>query len=114
MREVLPRARVSATLRPLAGEVAVSPFHLARGFRQAVRLPIHRYLSHLRLRVALARLTGVGGDLLTVALDCGFSSRAIHGRLPRPARGAALAFPAGSLPRELQEKRRSWKRTSPA
>ena len=77
VREVLAaRLADRLTLAQVAREVGVSPFHLARGFRQATGLPLHRYLNQLRLRVALGRLTGTGGDLLDLALDTGFGSHA--------------------------------------
>lgn len=77
VREVLA-ARMSerVTLDRVAREVGVSPFHLARGFRETMGIPVHRYLNQLRLRVALGRVAGTGGDLLGIALDTGFSSHA--------------------------------------
>ena len=114
VREVLAaRLAERVTLDLLTREVAVSPFHLARGFRQAVGLPIHRYLNQLRLRVALARLTGTGGDLLSVALDCGFSS---HAHFTDAFRGEFGAPPSRFRPapsrRELQEMRKKLEATS--
>lgn len=113
VREVLAtRLAERVTLDALAREVAVSPFHLARGFRQAVGLPIHRYLNQLRLRVALARLCGTGGDLLSVALDCGFSS---HAHFTDAFRGEFGAPPSRFRPapsrRELQEMRKKLEAT---
>ena len=116
VREVLA-ARLSerVTLGVLAREVAVSPFHLARGFRQAVGVPIHRYLNQLRLRVALARLTGAGGDLLSVALDCGFSSHAHFTDAFRSEFGTPPSrFRPAPSRRELQEMRKKLEATSPA
>ncbi|HEX5042039.1 MAG TPA: AraC family transcriptional regulator [Candidatus Polarisedimenticolaceae bacterium] len=108
VREVLAaRLGERVTLDLLAREVAVSPFHLARGFRQATGVPIHRYLNRLRLRLALARLSGTGGDLLAVALDCGFSSHAHFTDAFRAEFGAppSRLRPAPS-PRELREMRK--------
>jgi AraC-like DNA-binding protein len=62
------------TLGEVAEEVHVSPFHLARLFRQGTGVPIHRYLTRLRLRASLERLAGDGTDLTTIALDLGFAS----------------------------------------
>lgn len=77
VREVLAeRLAGKLTLDVIAREVGVSPFHLARLFREETGLPIHRYLNRLRLRVALARVSADGGDLLGIALDSGFSSHA--------------------------------------
>jgi AraC-like DNA-binding protein len=62
------------TLADVAGAVHASPFHLARVFRQRTGLPLHRYLTRLRLRAALERLAGGAHDLTALALDLGFSS----------------------------------------
>jgi AraC-like DNA-binding protein len=116
VREVLAaRLGERVTLDLLAREVAVSPFHLARGFRQVVGLPIHRYLNRLRLRVALARLTGTGGDLLPVALDCGFSSHAHFTDAFRAEFGAPPSrFRPAPSRRELREMRKKLEATPTA
>ena len=62
------------TLGDVAEAVRVSPFHLARLFRQRTGVPIHRYLTRLRLRASLERLAGEGTDLTTLAMDLGFAS----------------------------------------
>lgn len=62
------------TLTEIAREVAVSPFNLARIFREQTGLPIHRYLTQLRLRTSLERLSESMTDLTSLALDLGFSS----------------------------------------
>jgi AraC-like DNA-binding protein len=53
--------------------VNASPFNFARIFQQQTGLPLHRYLTHLRLRAALERLPETD-DITTLALDLGFSS----------------------------------------
>ena len=60
------------TLSEIARELAVSPFNFARIFQQHTGLPLHRYLTLLRLRVSLERLAD--SDLTKLALDLGFSS----------------------------------------
>ncbi len=62
------------TLHEVARAVHASPFHLARLFRRRTGVPLHRYLTRLRLRAALERLAGGANDLTAVALDLGFSS----------------------------------------
>ncbi len=59
------------TLDDVARAVHVSPFHLARIFQQQTGVPVHRYLTQLRLRASLERLDS---DLTVVALELGFSS----------------------------------------
>ncbi len=62
------------TLDDVAREVHASPFHLARIFQQRTGVPVHRYLTQLRLRAALERLADGADDLTALALDLGFSS----------------------------------------
>ncbi len=62
------------TLEEVARAVHASPFHLARIFQQQTGVPIHRYLTQLRLRASLERLTDGASDLTALALDLGFSS----------------------------------------
>jgi AraC family transcriptional regulator len=61
-------------LDDVARAVHASPFHLARVFRQRTGVPIHRYLTRLRLRAAVERLSDGASDLAAMALELGFSS----------------------------------------
>jgi AraC-like DNA-binding protein len=61
-------------LTEVAREVGSSPFNFARIFQQQTGIPVHRYLTLLRLRVSLERLSDADEDLTTLALDLGFSS----------------------------------------
>jgi AraC family transcriptional regulator len=62
------------TLNDVARAVHASPFHLARVFRQQTGVPIHRYMTRLRLRASLERLAEGASDLSALALEFGFSS----------------------------------------
>jgi AraC-like DNA-binding protein len=62
------------TLDDVARAVHASPFHLARVFQQRTGVPVHRYLTLLRLRAALERLADGAVDLTHLALELGFSS----------------------------------------
>ncbi len=62
------------TLDDVARAVNVSPFHLARIFQEYTDVSVHRYLTQLRLRVALERLNEGVEDLTSLALELGFSS----------------------------------------
>jgi AraC-like DNA-binding protein len=62
------------TLDDVARAVHASPFHLARVFQQQTGVPVHRYLTQLRLRVSLERLAQGANDLTELALELGFSS----------------------------------------
>ena len=72
-------------------------------------MPIHRYLTQLRLRSSLERLADGANDLTALALELGFSShshftdafRREFGHAPsrdRPG-GASLGAPASGRPR---------------
>ena len=58
-------------LQELAQEAGLSPFHLARIFRQAVGLPPHAYQIQLRLTSAKT-LLAQGFDVSSVAIETGF------------------------------------------
>lgn len=62
------------TLHDVAEAVHASPFHFARAFRSQTGIPIHRYLTHLRLRNALQRLAEGADDLSALAVELGFAS----------------------------------------
>jgi AraC family transcriptional regulator len=62
------------TLDEIARAVDTSPFHLSRVFQRQTGVPIHRYLSGLRLRTALERLEAGARDLTALALEFNFSS----------------------------------------
>jgi AraC family transcriptional regulator len=62
------------TLDDIARAVHTSPFHLARLFQRQAGMPVHRYLTRLRLRASLERLADGADDLTALALELGFSS----------------------------------------
>lgn len=62
------------TLDEVASAVHASPFNFARIFQQQTGLPVHRYLTLLRLRASLELISGGNADLTSVALDLGFAS----------------------------------------
>lgn len=64
----------SVTLGEIASAVSASPFNFARIFQQQVGMPVHRYLTRLRLRTSLELIAEPGADLTSIALDLGFSS----------------------------------------
>lgn len=61
-------------LEDVAGAAGTSPFHLCRLFKRSTGLPIHRYLTRLRLAAALERVVEGCTDLTDLALELGFSS----------------------------------------
>ena len=68
------RMSEAITLEDVGTAVNASPFNFARIFQQQTGLPIHRYLTLLRLRAALERIADPRTDLTKIALDLGFSS----------------------------------------
>jgi len=62
------------TFDDVARAVYASPFHLARVFQQRTGMPVHRYLTLLRLRASLERLAEGANNLTALALELGFSS----------------------------------------
>ncbi len=62
------------TLDDVARAAGASPFHLTRIFQQRTGVPVHRYLTRLRLRASLERLAEGASDLTALALELGFSS----------------------------------------
>lgn len=61
-------------LEDVAAAVNASPFNFARIFHQQTGLPVHRYLTLLRLRASLERIAAADADITRIALDLGFSS----------------------------------------
>ncbi|PJI84648.1 AraC family transcriptional regulator [Yoonia maricola] len=61
-------------LEVLANVCAVSPYHMARSFRQATGLSPMAYLRARRLSVAAAELADGDRDILTIALDAQYNS----------------------------------------
>jgi AraC-like DNA-binding protein len=62
------------TLSDVARAAHTSPFHLARIFQQYTGIPVHHYLTRLRLRSSLERLACGTPNLAALALELGFSS----------------------------------------
>ena len=62
------------TLEDVAAAGNASPFNFARIFQQQAGVPVHRYLTMLRLRASLERLAEGAEDITGLALDLGFSS----------------------------------------
>ena len=61
-------------LSDLAAALDCSVFHLCHRFKQVHGVTIHQYRHDLRLRTSLERLREGERDLMTLALDLGFSS----------------------------------------
>ncbi|MGH9802453.1 MAG: helix-turn-helix domain-containing protein [Blastocatellia bacterium] len=68
------RISEAVSLDDVARAVFTSPFHFARIFQKHTGVPVHRYLTQLRLRASLERLADGAEDLTALALELGFSS----------------------------------------
>ena len=103
-RLLAARLEEPLSLRELARALSVSPFHLARVFRATVGRSLHAWRTQVRLRVALERVLD-GADLMTVALDAGFSSHSHFTQAFHAAFGAApskvRSLPAAALSKIL-------------
>jgi AraC family transcriptional regulator len=98
------------TLEDVAESVHVSPFHLARIFQERTGVPVHRYLTRLRLRLSLDRLADGATDLTALALELGFSShshfadafRREFGRTPSQVRRATSSKALREMSKNLK------------
>lgn len=98
------------TLDDVARAAHASPFHLARIFQQQTGVPVHRYLTQLRLRASLERLAGGARDLTRLAFELGFSShshftdafRQEFGRAPSEVRDSATRCVIRQMSKNLE------------
>jgi len=60
------------TLRDLARQARLSPYHFLRTFERLTGLTPHQYVCRARLREAAMRLTMEPSRILDIAFDCGF------------------------------------------
>jgi AraC family transcriptional regulator len=78
-------------LGDLAAVVAVSQAHLARSFRNATGIPLHRYVLHRRLERAQSLLSHAGARVQTVAEQSGFADAPHLSKAYRKAYGITPA-----------------------
>ncbi|ULK97252.1 AraC family transcriptional regulator [Bradyrhizobium sp. I71] len=73
----------------LASVSGRSPFHFTRAFARSVGMTPHRYVVHLRLRAAVARIREGRTRLADVAAETGFSDQSHLSRWIRRVHGVA-------------------------
>jgi AraC-like DNA-binding protein len=77
------------SLERLARDVGASVFHLCRVFKAQTGSTIHQYRTQLRIRRSLELLERNPGDILSTALDLGFSGHSHYTRTFHEAFGLA-------------------------
>jgi AraC family transcriptional regulator len=75
------------TLADLARVAGLSTFHFARMFTLAIGVPLHRYVSRMRLENATAEIAAGRSPLAQIAFNARFSSQASFTRAFRRATG---------------------------
>jgi AraC-like DNA-binding protein len=84
-------------LAAVAARLHTSPWHLTRTFREVTGVPMHRWLTDVRLRIGLDLLLETDAPITALAHRLGFAShahlttsfRALFGRAPSEARAEA-------------------------
>ena len=97
------RMKEPLSLNDVARHVGLSPYHMARIFREHAGVPVHRYLTRLRLRDAVERLADGVEDLTNLALELGYASHshftdAFGREFGRPPSVVRADLKAGVLP----------------
>jgi AraC-like DNA-binding protein len=87
-REALA-ADIERPLPALASDLAVSPHHLSRVFREVTGHTVSRHRMRLRARAALERLAGGESELSRLAADLGFADQSHLCRVLRSETGSA-------------------------
>jgi AraC family transcriptional regulator len=77
------------SLRQLARDAAMSPFHFLRTFRAVAGMAPHQFQLHTRLQHAATRLRGSEDKISAIALEAGFSDLSTFNRRFRRLLGAS-------------------------
>jgi AraC-like DNA-binding protein len=89
VRAIERRSSAPLTLRELAAEAGLSPYHFLRTFERLTGVTPHQYLRRSRLREAAMRLSIEPAKVIDVAFDCGFADVSNFNRAFRAEFGAS-------------------------
>jgi AraC family transcriptional regulator len=102
LREIESQPGAPHDLNRLAEIARLSPYHFLRTFRALTGATPHQYLLRMRLRRAAMLLKEKAGNILDVALDCGFGDASNFSR--------AFRSEFGVSPRSYMPKRAAFHR----
>jgi AraC family transcriptional regulator len=80
LRRIEAQCDRSLSLRQLAREAAMSPYHFLRTFRSVAGVTPHQFLLHTRLQRAAARLRCSDEKIAVIAADAGFTDLSTFNR----------------------------------
>jgi AraC family transcriptional regulator len=72
IRSIDRRPHAALTLRTMARDANLSPYHFLRTFQRLTGVAPHQYVVRARLREAAIRLSSEKGKIVDIAFDCGF------------------------------------------
>jgi AraC-like DNA-binding protein len=80
LRRIEAESERALSLRELAADAAMSPYHFLRTFRAVAGTTPHQFLLHMRLQRAAARLRGSADSIASIAADSGFTDLSTFNR----------------------------------
>ena len=89
VRHIEQHADAPLSLRKLARDAGLSPYHFLRTFRQLAGMTPHQYVLRTRLHRAALRLRQTDDAISTIAYDTGFSDLSTFNRRFRRLMGAS-------------------------
>jgi AraC family transcriptional regulator len=89
LRRIEAESDRSLSLRQLAQDAAMSPYHFLRTFRAVAGVTPHQYLLHMRLQRAAARLRCSDDKISAIAADAGFTDLSTFNRRFRRVLGSS-------------------------
>jgi AraC family transcriptional regulator len=97
LRTIATHSDEALSLRQLASEAAMSPYHFLRVFRRVAGVTPHQFVLHQRIHQACIRLRESPASISTIALECGFADLStFNHRFRQVMRKTPGAFRAGA------------------